>query len=150
MSMTMTLVPIVIAIGSTVSTGSVAVMCRERTKSISKVPTQFADRELLLNTLNEHGLHPVEADGDHIIVTTPEGELHYERRNEEEPYMLSARNIRSMDRITDSLREFEEEYGRNVQAYTYNKIMRSLEEHGLALQSEEVSDDDSILLTLRL
>ena len=150
MSMTMTLVPLVIALGSTVSTASLAAMCREKGRNIRGIPTGFADRGLLVETLNEHGLNVLEKEEDHIVVRTAEGELYYDRENSGEQYILTARNVRNMEKLIDSLREFEEEYGRNVQAYTYNKVMESLEEHGLSLKQEEVLDDDSIVLTLTL
>lgn len=64
--------------------------------------------------------------------------------------MMSIKGIRDMDRLIADLKEFEEEYGRNVQDYTYHKILQAMEEHGLSLKEEEVLEDDSILLTLRI
>ena len=150
MSMTITLVPIVIALGSTVSTASLAALCAGKNKKITDLQTGFVDRELLINTLNEHGLKPVVKDGDHIVVITPQGEIHYERTAAGEPYVLNARNVHNVGELMEELKTFEKEYGRNVQAYTYSRILVSLEEHGLSLQEEEVTDDDTIVLTLNV
>lgn len=150
MSMTMTLVPLVIALGSTVSTASLAALCKEKGKSVSGISTVFTDRELLIKTLREHGLCTLEKGTDHIVVMTAEGEIHYERTAEGEQYVLRARGVNDMERLSAEIKEFEDEYGRNVQAYTYNKIMEALDEHGLSLQTEEVLEDDSIVLTLTL
>ncbi len=150
MSMMITLVPIVIALGSTVSTASLAAVCTNRQKSISEVPTKYADRELLIKTLSEHGIKVGEINSDHIMISTDEGEIHYKRENENSPFMMSVKGIKDMDRIMASLKEFEDEYGRNVQAFTYHKIMEAMEEHGLSLKEEEVLEDDSIMLTLSI
>lgn len=150
MSMTMTLVPVVIALGSTVSTASLAALCKGKGKSVSGISTVFTDREMLLETLKRHGLCTAEKGADHIVVMTADGEIHYEREADGEPYILRARGVTDVDRLAKEIREFEDEYGRNVQAYTYNKIMEALDEHGLFLQTEEVLEDDSIVLTLTL
>ncbi len=150
MSMTVTLIPVVIALGSTLSAGSLAAVCTDRRKSISGAATGFTDRELLVKTLLEHGMKVAEADDDHLVVMTDEGEIHYSREDSKAPFMMSIKGIRDMDRLIADLKEFEEEYGRNVQAYTYHKILQAMEEHGLSLKEEEVLEDDSILLTLRI
>ncbi len=150
MSMTVTLIPIVIALGSTLSTASLAAVCSNRRKSLSEVATGFADRDLLVKTLEDHGMKVVETGSDHLVVMTDEGEIHYSREDSKAPFMMSIKGIRDMDRLIADLKEFEEEYGRNVQAYTYHKILQAMEEHGLSLKEEEVLEDDSILLTLRI
>ena len=150
MSMTITLVPIVIALGSTVSTASLAAFVKGRNKNITDLQTGFADGQLLLTTLNEHGLNAVQKGEDHIVVLTDQGELHYERAAEGEPYVLNVRNVQNVKELMRELKVFEEEYGRNVQAYTYSRIMESLTEHGLVLQEEEVTEDDTIVLTLNV
>jgi hypothetical protein len=148
MSMTVTLIPIVIALGSTVSTASLAAVCTNRSKSISGVATKFADKELLVKTLKDHGMKVAEKGNDHLVVRTDEGEIHYIRNDSSAPYMMSINGIRDMDRLIGDLKEYEEEYGRNVQAFTYHKILQAMEEHGLTLNAQEVLEDDSILLTL--
>ena len=55
-----------------------------------------------------------------------------------------------MRELLDSVDELENEYGRNVQTFTYNKVMTSLYEHGMTVDQEEVLEDDSILLTLNV
>ncbi len=150
MSMTLTLLPMVIALGSTVSTASLAGACLIREKRIEPVPTAFQDRELLLKTLKQHGLTVTEEKQDHFIICTDNGEIHYRRQNESLPFEMEVSKIRDTEKLMAELKEFEEEYGRNVQAYTVNKIMASLKEHGLTKQEEEVLPDDSILLTLSI
>ncbi len=150
MSMTVTLIPIVIAIGSTVSTASLAAVCTNRNRNISEVPTKFADKGLLVKTLKDHGIRTVEIDRDHLVIKLDEGEIHYHRNTGDDTFMMSVRGIGNIDKLMGSLKEFEEEYGKNVQAYTYHKIIEAMEEHGLSLTDEEVLEDDSILLTLSI
>ena len=66
------------------------------------------------------------------------------------PFSLQLRNISNMHELLDSVDELENEYGRNVQTFTYNKVMTGLIEHGMTVDTEEILEDDSILLTLNL
>jgi pentatricopeptide repeat protein len=63
---------------------------------------------------------------------------------------LEVKGVKDMQDLKSSLDALENEYGRNVQAFTYNRVMCSLVEHGMGIEAEEVLEDDSIVLTLRL
>lgn len=54
-----------------------------------------------------------------------------------------------MDDVICSVKAIEHEYGSNIQSYTYNRIKSRLPDD-MHLQSEEVLDDDSILITLTI
>ncbi len=151
MSMTITLIPMVIAIGSVVSGASLkaAVTCTED-GMIGPIDTMYTDKDLLIRTFCERGLAVRELDEDRLAVHTEAGELILTRTQAGEPFTLNGRNISNNDELMRSLREFEEEYGRNVQTYTRKKILEALEEHGMMLEEEEVADDDSVLLTIRI
>ncbi len=51
--------------------------------------------------------------------------------------------------MQNELEELNEEYGLNVQTYTYEHVKENLEE-GMPIESEEVLEDNSILLTINL
>lgn len=145
-----TVLPLVAALGSSVSAAAIAAACSVKDKSIEPVQTTCLDRDLLVKTLTEHGLQVEEISENRICVHTEGGEVIYSRSSSEEAFMVEAHDIRHLQETIDALHEFETEYGKNVQAFTYAKIKGALEEHGLTLQNEEVLEDDSIMLTLQV
>lgn len=73
-----------------------------------------------------------------------------QRHDAQSPFLLELQNVHDMQQLLDSLDSLENEYKKNVQAFTYDRVMASLEEHGMCAESESVLDDESILLTLSL
>ena len=156
MSLTLSLVPLVIAIGASLSSASVGILTAQTGGAVSErgglpeVETIFQDSALLVKTLTEHGIAVDAVSDDEFIAETESGRLHYYRRAAEGPFLLKASDVSDLQELLDSLDALENEYGRNVQKFTYDKILCSLAEHGMTLESEEVLEDDSILLTLNV
>lgn len=153
MSITLTLVPLAIAVGVSLTAASTALLSQQRhtaPESIPPLETAFTDANLLHKTLTQHGLQVQTTHENELIVRSPSGVLRYFRQNNTQPFFLQMSNISNMRELLDSVDELENEYGRNVQTFTYNKVMTSLHEHGMTVDQEEVLEDDSILLTLNL
>ncbi len=51
--------------------------------------------------------------------------------------------------MKNELEELNEEYGLNVQSYTYEHVKDNLEE-GMSIESEEVLEDNTIVLTINV
>lgn len=153
MSVTMTLIPLAVALGLSLSAGSTAILLRQEEHAGEELPvleTAFVDRQLLLTTLQRHGLQ-VECRGEEeLLIRSEAGELRYFREEEGLPFRLEVRNVTNLRELLQDVDELENEYGRNVQTFTYTKVMTGLMEHGLTLASEEVLEDESILLTLNI
>ena len=66
------------------------------------------------------------------------------------PFLLELKDISDMRELLNSVDELNNEYGRNVQTFTYNKVMEGLIEHGMTVDTEEILEDDSIVLTLNV
>jgi hypothetical protein len=141
MSVTLVLIPMAVAIGMSLGSSGIAALLGlkpKNQKNLDPVETIFNDASLL-----------VKEDGENEYrIETQMGVLHYFRASQEAPFSLEVRNVGDMDELLGSLQSLENEYGRNVQAFTYAKVMESLSEHGMAVASEEVLEDDSILLTI--
>ncbi len=153
MSLTLTLIPVAIAVGMSLGSSSIAALTSIKGRGghdLEPVETRFADCDMLLKTLNEHGLSVKRLSENEYIIETEAGTLHYFRASSDTPFMLEAKGVKDLQGLLSSLDSLENEYGRNVQAFTYDRVMCSLEEHGMSVASEEVLEDDSILLTLRL
>lgn len=153
MSVTLTLVPLAVAVGLSLTASSVALLNQSRNQTDLDnitLETAFVDASLLQKTLSEHGLNVQVVGENEMIVASESGQLRYFRTSAENPFLLQLRNISNMHELLDSVDELENEYGRNVQSFTYNKVMTSLIEHGMTVDSEEIMEDDSILLTLNV
>lgn len=153
MSVTLTLVPLAVAVGLSLTASSVALLNQSRNQTDLDnitLETAFVDAPLLQKTLSEHGLNVQVVGENEMIVASESGQLRYFRTSAENPFLLQLRNISNMHELLDSVDELENEYGRNVQSFTYNKVMTSLIEHGMTVDSEEIMEDDSILLTLNV
>lgn len=153
MSVTLTLVPLAVAVGISLTAASTAILTQHKDRANMQIPpleTAFMDVNVLNKTLTQHGLHVQIISDNDILVRSDSGELHYFRNDESTAFSLELRNISNMRELLDSVDELEKEYGYNVQSFTYNKVMTGLIEHGMTVQSEEVLEDDSILLTLNV
>ena len=153
MSITLSMISLTVAIGMSLGTTSVAALValtNKKSQSIRPVPTIFNNRELLLSTLSEHGLQFNKVSENEFVVSTENGKLRYFRTEEDTPFYLEASEIKNIDELLASLDQLEKEYGRNVQAFTYRRVMDSLEEHGMSVVTEEILEDDSVLLRLQI
>ena len=52
--------------------------------------------------------------------------------------------------IYEQLNAIDEEYKKNVQSYTYNKVVEKLKQTNMNIESEEVMEDDSLVLTINI
>lgn len=118
-------------------------------KTTLVIKTKFSDKDLLVKTLAEHGMQTKALNNNLIRAVCPDCALIFERESEEEGFVLKLSSEEELNRLKAELQELNEEYGLNVQAYTYAKIKENLTEN-MSIESEEVLDDDSILLTINL
>lgn len=151
MSVTLTLVPLAIAVGITLTTASAAILKEQNPQDEESIPTletPFVDAELLVKTLTQHGLQLEMNSLNEILVRSDAGLLRYYRTDASLPFLLKMEGICNLREMLDSVDELTQEYNGNVQTFTYQKVMEGLMEHGMSLDSEEILDDGSIVLTL--
>ena len=95
----------------------------------------------------EHGI-PVEVTADGRIFTPlGDGRIVYSRPSADSPFVMEISEIGDIQCLIDELIALEEEYNGNVQSYTYDRVVNQLPE-GMSIESEEVTDDNTIVLTL--
>lgn len=118
--------------------------------------TAIVDKDTLIKTLQEHGIPEIYEQGDNIIAEIDDLKLEF-KKQENEPYLLkvscmSSNKIKgSFEKaISELMVNLEEEYTANVQEISYRKIKERLEQKNLSIDSEEILDDDSIVLTINL
>ena len=126
MSCVITLVPIVVAMSATMTSSAIGVMTATACEGADELPvveTPFLSAELLLKTLNEHGLHAEQTDADTYAVQTESGRIRYFQTEENTPFLMEVTGVADLGELLDELDLLENEYRRNVQTYTYHKVM---------------------------
>jgi len=151
--MVITLVPLAVAATMSLTSSSLSVLLALQGKplgDLEPLETQFADETLLLQTLREHGMQVQNAGEGAYVVETDCGRLRYLRKTAAGPYYVQIENVADMQGLLASIDSLENEYGRNVQTFTYDRILHSAGDYGMAVEEQTVLEDDSILLRLKL
>jgi len=113
------------------------------------LPTAFTDADLLLKTLRDFGARPMlTANGD-IVCSIEQCELRF-MQEDGQPFSVEIFGAASVDEINRHLDNLDEDYRRCVQTAVYEKVKAHAESRGLMLESEDVLEDRTILLTLRV
>lgn len=151
MSLIAVLVPLAIAVGTTLSKAGIdKLKGSDMLLSIDDAETVFTDHELLIKTLKDHGLN-VEAESENKIhVRTDDYDLTYSRANRGDAFKLTATGNKGPGSLAFDIDCLEREYRTNVQSYTYERLIRNLSENGMTVESEELTEDDAIVLTINI
>ncbi|NRT73150.1 hypothetical protein [Clostridium beijerinckii] len=112
-------------------------------------PTNFVDEKLLIKTLRDYGINTQLAENGTIQCNVENTTLIFYKENSTnyEVKIIGNSQIRG---IYEQLNAIDEEYKRNVQSYTYNKVVEKLKQTNMDIQSEEVMEDDSLMLTINI
>ncbi|MGN0555009.1 MAG: hypothetical protein ACI4LI_03825 [Candidatus Fimenecus sp.] len=111
------------------------------------IETMFADSAILLQTLQEYGCCVETVSENEYVVQTNCGRLRYKRGNAAQGFKLYLDEIADVEGLLENIRSFESDYGRNVQAYTYNHIKENMTDD-MTITEETVLEDNSMLLTI--
>lgn len=111
--------------------------------------TVFMDKDVLKKTLEEHGLNMNKADENYLEGLIENFTVTFSRENTSEPYTMK---IFCNQEFTDTtmVNDLNTEYAMNVQEETYIKLKERLEQKKMEIESEEVLEDDSIMITINL
>ena len=77
------------------------------------------------------------------------GKLRFYKEGGEDAYWVLPYDLKDPQKVLEDMEELDEEYMENVQTFTYNGLKERLKGRtDLELESEEVLEDNTILLTL--
>ena len=112
--------------------------------------TAFVNKELLIKTLEEHGVSNLkENEYGKITARTGNYELSFERMEADKPYFLMIKYL-DTESAEQKLNDLSSEYALNVQEESYRSITEKLKENNMEIENEEVYDDNTIVLTINL
>ena len=111
--------------------------------------TPFNDIEVLIKTLEEHGVDITERSDCKVVGVCDKYILSFEKSDFEKPFYLTAK-YDDEKLFTETLNDLNTEYSVNVQESTYLSLLEKLKENNLEIAEEEVLEDNSIVLTVNL
>lgn len=113
------------------------------------IETMFADEQVLVQTLDGYDCHyDVISENEYLVITNC-GNIRYFRENANMPFKMYLDEIENVEGLLENIKSFEEEYCRNVQAYTYGHIKKNLSAN-MSIADEEILEDNSVLLTINV
>lgn len=112
--------------------------------------TPFIDKELLLKTLEEHGVVEIKENKyGQISGISGNFVLTFERMQSDKPYSVLIKYL-STDNVSEEVQNLNEEYAVNVQEAAYMELVENLKNNNMEIESEEVCEDNTIVLTINL
>lgn len=118
-------------------------------KEMEPILTRFSDGNLLIKTLNEHGFHTTVLENNSIVMESSGGKVRFYKEPGNDVYSSLPIELTDAEQICIDLDDLNEEYMANVQTQTYLHLMEGLKKRkDLSLESEQILEDDTILLTL--
>ena len=112
--------------------------------------TPFTDKDILIKTLKEHGVSNLtENEYGKIECTSGDYKLSFEKPVGSQTYYTLI-TYNSNDDGAEKMNDLTSEYAINVQEQSYNHIIEKLSENNMQIESEEISEDNTIVLTVNL
>ncbi len=112
-------------------------------------PTNFRDKELLVKTLQEYSMNPVEQPIGEITCSIGLSKLRF-YPVADAPFNIEIVNAPDMKPIFHSLSALDEDYKRQIQRMTLRNLKQKIQEKELAIEGEEVLEDNSVVITLSI
>lgn len=111
--------------------------------------TPFTDKNLLVKTLEEHGVQGIEASEDFISGKVDNYKLQFTKYYGKEAYTLRI-SCTEQENAEEKVGDITSEYSMNVQEDVYLHILDKLKENNMQIEEETVEDDNTIVLTVNL
>ncbi len=111
--------------------------------------TPFMDRDILMKTLEEHGIKNIIEWENGISGEVDNYKLIFEKPAAEKPYNVKITCLEN-DSVEEKVGDLNQEYAMNVQEDAYLHIIEKLKENNMQIEDEEVQDDNTIVLTVNI
>lgn len=115
----------------------------------TKYPTNFNDGQLLAKALWEFGAHPQQHDNGKISCQIDQAKLIFSQEGDS-PFYVEVKNCPDIAKLYHHLSDLDEDYRRCLQTAVYERVKANAQDRGLIIESEEVLEDKTILMTLQV
>lgn len=120
----------------------------EATKPATIFPTNFRNGELLFRTLKEFGVNPI-WNGDGMTCKVEHTKLKFLQTGDG-PFHVEIQDAPDLKKVFEYLSDVDDDYRRCLQSVVYERLKARVNEKNMTIESEEVLDDNSIVLTLNI
>lgn len=114
-----------------------------------KVDTVFTDKNILLKTLEEHGVQNIKEEFGIIKGEIESFHFTFEKNNINNCYCVTV-NYQDKSNIEEKIKDLTSEYVSNVQEQSYLEILENLKQNNMKIDEEDVLEDNTIVLTINL
>lgn len=124
-------------------------IAQEKVVPSATFPTNYRDGELLFRTLKEFGVNPTRHGAD-IRCQAENSVLTFRQSGGDGPFHVEVLNAPDLRKVYNYLSDVDEEYKRVLQNSVVQKLKARVAEKNMTVESEEVLEDNSIVLTLNI
>ncbi len=121
----------------------------ESTLMEKSLETPFMDKEILIKTLEEHGVKNITEELGKIRGEVETYSLSFEKMESDKPYFVTIGYLKG-NKPEEKLNDLNSEYALNVQEEAYLSIIEKLKDNNMEIEEEEVLEDNTIVLTINL
>ncbi|MFC0187120.1 DUF1257 domain-containing protein [Fictibacillus aquaticus] len=146
MSIELVLIPI--AIAATQFTSEQIKKRKEKSESYL-LSSYMKDEKLLQQALEQYGCSTVMLEDSNIALHNGAHQMAF-YKNVEDIFDLVADSSVSQEDAEQFLHHIQDEYTRILQQETYQKLLERAQKQGYVLESEEITDNNSIVLTFKV
>ena len=111
--------------------------------------TPFMNRDILMKTLEEHGVINISEWDNTITGEVDNYKLSFEKQAADKPYNVRISCLEQNSAV-EKINDLNSEYALNVQEDAYMHIIDKLKENNMQVESEEVMEDNTIVLTVNI
>ncbi|MFA8439486.1 hypothetical protein [Pueribacillus sp. YX66] len=145
MSLSLTLIPVAIAVSSTIS---YAINGKLEEGAYFEIDTHMKDEHILKEALANYGC-TVSFKEANLESTLGNIQILFQKYENDTLRAIFDKSIRSED-AEEFIKNIYSEYTRIVQQKTYEKLLQRAKEEGLTLESEQINEEDTIVLTFQV
>ena len=111
--------------------------------------TPFMDRDILMKTLEEHGVKNISEWENGLAGDVDNYRLVFNKPSVDKPYTVKISCL-EQDNAEEKVGDLNNEYAMNVQEDAYLHIIDKLKENNMQIEEEEVLEDNTIVLTVNI
>lgn len=113
-------------------------------------PTNFRDRELLKQVLQENDIHPIEMENGQLTCDLGNARLQFYQSSPDSLITVELSGASNTQSIFRHLSLLDEDYKSYIQERAYHDVKEKAEEKGLTIEHEQILEDNSIVITLNI
>jgi hypothetical protein len=120
-------------------------------ESVTQIfPTNFRDRDLLIQVLEDNGMVPIEEESGNLVVHLGGAILTFQQSSPGGLITVELSESNNLPSIFRQLSLLDEDYKSYIQEKAYQSVKNKAEDKGFVIEEEQILEDNSIVITLSI